>query len=546
MQTKLLTTTALVAAMLAFGVRAAEPDISAERFRAHVAYLADDLLEGREAGTRGHELAARYIATQFDLIGLKPGGENGGWYQSVGLAETSLTGPAPTVTITTAKGAKTYENASLVVVRGLAAGGETVLSSEAVFAGYGMTDKATSVDDYKGLDVHGKIVVVLRGIPKGVDSEIAAHLSSQQARFAAEHGAVGLVQIYDAASARTFPWKVVLQYANEPRSTWVQKDGAPFDDTYGLKARATIQHDAAVALFDGAKTSLDAVLDQADKAKRPKGFPLKARLEIKVATQARRYSSPEVIGLIEGADPKLKDEYVVLMGHADHLGIRPNKPGDNIYNGALDNAAGVATLLEVARAFATGERPRRSVLIIANTAEEKGLLGAEFWAHYPTAPAGKIVAGVDLDEPMLTYDFTDVVAFGANHSTLSDTIKAAGATMGVTLSPDPTPDQASFVRSDHYALVKVGIPAVMLVTGMQNGGQAAWDEYEAKHYHQPSDDLSQPIIWASGAKFAKLNYLVARDLADADQAPQWYAGDYFGDTFAPKASKAAKPAKPGK
>jgi Zn-dependent M28 family amino/carboxypeptidase len=180
------------------------------------------------------------------------------------------------------------------------------------------------------------------------------------------------------------------------------------------------------------------------------------------------------------------------------------------------------------------------VLIIANTAEEKGLLGAAYFAHYPTVPADRIVAGVDLDMPMLTYDFTDVVAYGGDHSTLSQSIKKAGAAMNVTLSPDPMPEQAIFVRSDHYALVKAGIPAVMLATGMQNGGQAAWGEFLEKHYHQPSDDLSQKIVWSAGAKFAKLNYLISRDLADSDQGAQWYAKDYFGDLFAAKAAKAAK------
>lgn len=538
MKAKIFATAAAAALMACAAAHAAEPDFSAERFRAHVAFLADDLLEGREAGTRGHELAARYIATQFDLLGLKPGGENGGWYQSVGLVDTSLADPTPTLTITNTMGSKTYENATSVVLRGRAAGGPAQVSADAVFVGYGMTDAVVGIDDYKGLDVKGKVVVVLRGIPKGMNSEIAAHLSTLQARFAAEHGAVGMIQIYDAAAFKTFPWKVVLQYAKEPRTTWADKDGKPFDDTYGLQARATVDREPAYSLFEGAKGTLDKALADADKGVRPKGFPLKAKVELKVTTATRRYSSPEVIGVIEGSDPKLKDEYVVLMGHADHLGIRPNKPGDNIYNGALDNAAGTATLIEVAHAFATSAPPRRSVLIIANTAEEKGLLGAEFFAHHPTVPAGKIVAGVDLDEPMITYDFTDVIAFGADHSTLSDSIKRAGATMGVTLSPDPTPDQASFVRSDHYALVKVGIPAIMMVTGNQNGGKEAWAEYEEKHYHQPSDDLSQKILWSAGAKFAKLNYLISRDLADRDEAPRWYAKDYFGDAFAPTAPKA--------
>jgi Zn-dependent M28 family amino/carboxypeptidase len=303
-----------------------------------------------------------------------------------------------------------------------------------------------------------------------------------------------------------------------------------------------IEPKAAAALFDGAPSTLDQVLDEADKVGgRPKGFALKASGVITAATRVRRFSSPDVIGVIEGADPRLKSEYVALMGHADHIGVKPGGTGDRINNGALDNGAGIATLLEVARALTTsGHAPRRSVLVVANTAEEKGLLGAEYFAHYPTVPVERITAAIDLDMPLLLYDFTDVVAYGGTHSTLEGFLQKAGASMDVKLSPDPMPEQAVFVRSDHYAMVKVGVPAVMLATGMANGGAAAWGKYLGGHYHQPSDDVSLPIVWSAGAKFAELNYRVARALADADTPAQWYAGDYFGNLFAPKASKAPK------
>jgi len=518
-----------------------EPDISAERFRAHVAFLADDLLEGRETGTRGHEIAARYIATQFDLMGLKPGGESGGWLQSVGLAEIGVTGAAPTLVITAPSGAKTYENGGLAIIRGPITGGDADVTADTVFVGFGMTDKTLGIDDYKGLDAKGKVVVIMRGAPLSMESESGAHLVSEQARNAAAHGAVGVVYVRTLPAQKASSWKSQQATARSARTTWVQKDGVPFDSAYGIRATATVDTEPGNLLFEGARQSLAEVLAQDTAKSRPKGFALKTKVTLKASTSVRKYTSPEVIGVIEGSDPKLKDEYVVLMGHADHLGVRPNMPGDNIYNGALDNGAGIATLLEVAHAFTKGERPRRSLLIVANTAEEKGLLGAEYFAHYPTVPVDKIVAGIDLDMPMLMYDFTDVVAYGGDHSTLGEAFRKAGATMGVTVSPDPMPEQTIFVRSDHYALVKAGIPAVMLATGMQNGGQAAWDSYFEKNYHQPSDDMKLPIRWAQGARFAKINYLVARDLADADQRVRWYAKDYFGDLFAEKAAKAEKP-----
>jgi Zn-dependent M28 family amino/carboxypeptidase len=376
-----------------------------------------------------------------------------------------------------------------------------------------------------------------------MDSEIGAHLLHEQPRFAAEHGALGFLRIPTRLMSTALPWQKAVQYLGEPITTWVQKDGTPYDPTYGLKAGALVEPKAAAALFEGASKTLPQILDEAEKeGGRPKGFALKSSAEFNVSTKVRRYSSPDVVGVIEGSDPKLKDEYVALMGHVDHIGVKPAGPGDRINNGALDNAAGTATLLEVARALTISARPRRSVLIVANTAEEKGLLGAEYFAHYPTVPVEKITAAIDLDMPLITYDFTDVIAYGAGHSTLQDAFKQAGAAAGVKLSPDPMPEQAVFVRSDHYAMVKVGVPAVMLATGMDNGGAAAWGKYLSDNYHQPSDDVSLPIHWTAGAKFAELNYRVVRTLADADTPAQWYAGDYFGNLFAPNATKAAKPA----
>jgi Zn-dependent M28 family amino/carboxypeptidase len=248
------------------------------------------------------------------------------------------------------------------------------------------------------------------------------------------------------------------------------------------------------------------------------------------------FTSPEVIGLLPGTDPVLRDEYVVLMGHLDHLGVRTGaKPGeDAIYNGALDNAAGVATMLEAAREFvASGKPPRRSVLFIANTGEEKGLRGADYFAANPTVPKDSIVSVVDLDMPMLLYPFTDIVAFGGEHSTVAQTIAEAARSMGVEVSPDPMPEEAIFVRSDHYRFVTRGVPAILLMTGYASGGEAKWKEFFAEYYHKPADDLSQDILWDQGARYAQLNYRISRALADADERPLWYRGDYFGDAFAP-------------
>jgi len=529
---------ALTAATAA--VIAAEPEFSADRIRAHVSFLADDLLEGREAGTRGHEIAASYIASQFGLLGVKPGGQNGGYFFKVDLLESSLTGPAPALTVTTSRGTQTLKHRGNAFVRGPIAGGAANLSAPLVFVGFGMKDAAVGYDDYKGLDANGKIVVALYGSPKGIDSEVGAHLQSEQTRVAAAHGAVGIINVMTRASAAAFPWQQLMELQPDESTTWVRRNGTPFDPSYGLKAAVAIEPTAADALFIGASKTLTQVLDEADQTGgRPQGFELRATAKITVATKVRRFSSPNVIGIIEGSDAKLKNEYVVLMGHADHIGVKKDGTGDRINNGALDNAAGTATLIEVARALTVApDRPRRSILIVANTAEEKGLLGAESFAHAPTVPIDRMIAAVDLDMPMLLYDFTDVVAYGSTHSTLKVAFEKTASAMGIKLSPDPMPEQAIFVRSDHYTMVKQGVPAVMLATGMANGGDKAWATYLSTHYHRPSDDLSLPIVWSAGARFAEFNYRAVKALADADGRPQWYAKDYFGDLFAPKAVKA--------
>jgi Zn-dependent M28 family amino/carboxypeptidase len=231
----------------------------------------------------------------------------------------------------------------------------------------------------------------------------------------------------------------------------------------------------------------------------------------------------------------LRDEYVVLVAHLDHDGIGAEVDGDRIYNGALDNAGGIATMLEAARAL-TSDPPRRSVLFLAVSAEEKGLLGSEYFAHYPTVPMQNIVAAVNLDMPVLLYDFTDVIAFGAQHSSLQQVLEAALARVGLTLTPDPIPDQALFTRSDHYNFVQQGVPSIFLMTGWNTAagpgeGGKVFLEFLTTHYHRPSDDVERPIDYAAGAKFAHVNYLIAREIANADARPRWNDGDFFGGLF---------------
>lgn len=522
------------------------PSFSPDRFRAHVAFLADDRLEGRDTGSRGYDIAATYVATQFMGLGLRPGGENGGWFQQVPFRSALLTGN-PSLTISGPSGTRTWQNGTDIVLRPSLSEAEQDVSAPVVFVGYGLDAPKLGLNDYKGLDVRGKIVAVLDGTPSNLPSEIAAFLSDEKQAMAARRGAIGFVQIPTALSARTNPWQVMTGYAGRPSFAWLDAKGKPKEDAPGLRVGAILNTPAVDALFAGARKSYAAIRAEAERpGMRPAGFPLKTNLRIQRSSAWTTVTSPEVIGILPGSDPKLRDEYVILMGHLDHLGLKRNaKPGeDNVYNGALDNASGIATMLEAARAFVeSGKPPKRSVMFIANTAEEKGLLGADYYAHNPTVPIGKIAGVVDLDMPLLLYDFKDVIAFGADHSTVARTVAQAAGQMGIALSPDPMPEENIFIRSDHYMFVRQGVPAILLATGFANGGAEQWRGFLGGAYHHVNDDMSQPINWAAGARYAQLNYLISRDLADAPERPRWYRNDFFGDLFAPGIPRAERDSK---
>lgn len=240
--------------------------------------------------------------------------------------------------------------------------------------------------------------------------------------------------------------------------------------------------------------------------------------------------------MIEGSDPTLKAQTIILSAHLDHIGIKPNaKPGeDAINNGALDNASGIATLLEVARGFKNSKvRPKRSIVLLAVTAEEKGLVGSDYFAVHPTVKKADIAANVNLDMPVLLYPFSDVIAFGSDRSTIGEVVKHAAGRVGIGVSPDPLPEEGLFTRSDHYRFVEQGVPSVFLMTGFQNGGEKAFTTFLKTNYHNPADDLKQPIDYTAAARFALVNYEIARELANTPVRPTWKKGDFFGAAFAP-------------
>ncbi|HET7812434.1 MAG TPA: M28 family metallopeptidase [Steroidobacteraceae bacterium] len=525
----------------------ATPTFTPDRFRAHVEFLADDLLEGRDTGSRGHEIAARYVATQFESFGLKPGGDDGSWFQQVTFQKTVRGRNRGQVIVAGPAGDQTFMHGENVVVVVSPRSESVDVPAQLVFVGFGVEDERLGFDDYRGLDVKGCIVVTLRGFPKGTPSEEGAHLDAIKAQIAERHGAIGLLSVDTLQSAKAQPWNLWLDYGKEPGFAWVGADGKAHQEAPGIQVFAALHGPAAEAVFAGARRKLADILAAADRpGATPRGFKLPTRVRIRGDVSWTRVTSPNVAGILPGADPKLADEYIVLSAHLDHLGLEETsgdatQDADRINNGALDNAAGVAALLEVARAAAAApDKPRRSMLFLATTAEEKGLLGADYYARHPTVPLAQIAGNVDLDMPLLLYPFTDVIAFGANHSTIGRFVEQAARPMGIALSPDPMPEQGIFTRSDHYQFVRQGVPAVFFATGMANGGGQYWGEFLEKTYHTPRDDVSQKIDWASGARFAEVNYRVTRAMADADTPPLWYAGDYFGDVFAPNAKRAPR------
>ena len=515
-----------------------ELDSAAERVRGHVEFLASDLLQGRETGSQGHAIAAAYVAAEFRKLGLAPGGDKASWYQQVPFRRATTVG-VPAVSYVAGRGATALVSGRDFGLRPSLTQKLRSIDAPLVFAGHGISAPSLGIDSYAGLDVRGKIVVVLDGTPADLPSDIAAHLESMKDEVAAAKGAAGYIEI---GRSRPLPGRPGgLERRTRPLVGWVDPAGRSGSSS-AVAADLALSEEWAERLFVGAPRTLAQVRDEGARAS-VAGFALPGRLRISATSEWQDFTSPNVIGVIRGSDPALAAEHVVLMGHLDHLGTKPGaKPGeDAIYNGALDNAAGVATMIEAARSFAaSGKRPRRSMLFIAVTGEEKGLLGAGYFAAHPTVAANRLVGLVNLDMPLLLYDFTDVIAFGAEHSTIAHTVAEAARSMGIAVSPDPMPEQSLFVRSDHYPLVKRGVPAVFLMTGYANGGKKAWDGFFETTYHRTSDEASQGINWRSGARFAELNYRIARALADAPARPLWYRGDYFGEAFAPAVPKAPR------
>lgn len=512
------------------------------RIEAHMNFLADDALEGRDTGSQGHLIASNYIASNFQQLGLKPAAADHQYFQKVPLIKSLLVQTSPELGLTIdGKTTKFAYPKQFTTSPSNHQGKVSVNDAEMVFVGYGMVSPEFGIDDYKGLDVKGKIVVMIPGRHQQLPSEEAAHLGSLKAKIAAEKGAIGIITIQTPTEEKTRPYSNSLLYVHQPRIRWLHADGSAEGDFPALKVSAYLNLDSAKTLFAKAPVKLDDIYAQLEKKQSPSGFVLPGKINFARESTQTNIQSQNVAAVLEGSDPALKDQYIVVTAHSDHIGVGVDmRMKDRINNGLMDNAAGVAIMLETARLFTqSSTKPKRSILFVAVTGEEKGLLGADYFANNPLRPINQMVANVNLDMPVLLYPFADLVAFGANHSTLGDSVGRAAAQYGIKLSPDPMPEQAIFTRSDHYTLVKKGIPAVFLMTGFtsqdpKEKGSDVWHKFFASNYHKPTDDVVGltkeygKIRYDMGALFADINFAIGMDIANSDERPMWKKESFFG------------------
>jgi hypothetical protein len=510
--------------------------------RAHVTYLADDLMEGRGAGTRGHGLAMNYVAAQFARLGIEPGGDKG-YQQPVAMRESRLNLDSARFVIRHEGTEVSLAPLNDMIVRPAAGTTSTEVTAPAVFVGFGIHAPEFGYDDFAGdlVDVRGKIAVVLAASPASLPSTARAYYSREKNAELARRGAVGLVTLETPAEEKRRPWSFAVNAARFPAMRLLNDDGSLFESYPELRATASVSRTAGAALFKHAPKAIEAAFTASEKSQ-PQFFPLNIELTLAARSEISDLTSANVLGWLPGTDPALAGEPLVVSAHLDHLGLGPAINGDTIYNGALDNALGTAVLLATAEQLATGPRPRRPVLFASVTAEEKGGLGASHLARHPPKRVLRFAGDINLDMPVILGPTRDVIGIGAEHTTLGASLATAAARLGFTVSPDPQPEEVVFVRSDQYQFVRAGIPAIFLKSG-QKSLDPAIDlaaleaDFRKNHYHKPSDDLSRPIHWKSSATFTQLATELVRTAADAPAAPAFNPNDFFGTRFKPAATQ---------
>jgi hypothetical protein len=506
--------TALLLAVLEFAAdREPRIAIREQAIAAHMRFLASDLLEGRETGTRGYDIAADYVAAQFAAIGLRTE------FQTIVFRAALLNEDQSSFAVS----GQSLTIRKEVILRPNFLEPTTEVSAPAVFVGFGVTAPELHHDDYAAVDVRGKLVLMLSGAPPRFPADQRAFYSGSRLKekTAAAHGAVSVLTLNTITDEKRYPFEKRVQQSSIPPMLYLEA-GRPADAVEGIRASAWMSRAAAEKLFAGAPLAVDTVLTDAEKSI-AHSFPLQATVAVRTTSTFTERKSVNVIGVLPGAER----EAVVLSAHLDHLGNHPPPDGgDAIYNGAYDNASGIACLIEIARAC---RRTKRSIVFVAFTGEEKGDQGSEYFVRHPK---GTIVANVNMDMFLMLYPVGDLVALGGEHSSLGELATRAAHDSGFEMSPDPYPEEVRFIRSDQFSFVEEGIPAIHLKPGNKSrdpriDGATATRDWLRRIYHTPADDMNQKIDFASGARYAEANLRLARAIANAPERPRWKPGDFF-------------------
>ena len=516
--------------------------LNQDAMRAHVRYLASDLLEGRGTGARGGELAASYIAAQMEALGLKGAGANGSFFQPVSLVGVKAD-PSTKLVISGRNGKETFKFADDYVAFTGAQTEDVDVDTDLVFVGYGINAPEQKWNDYKGdaSDYRGKILVMMVNDPPATAAEpnlFGAKALTYYGRWtykyeeAARRGAEGVILLHTDESAG-YPWSVVRTSNGSWRFDIARAAG---DSTPFLKVRSWVTNDTAQKIMKLAGYEL---ADMRTKAAARDFQPVKLNLKgkINLKSELKRVEAPNVVGILPGRDPKLRDEYVVYSAHWDHFGVgAPDKTGDTIYNGAVDNATGCAAILAIAEALSKlppAQRPRRSSLFLFPTAEEQGLLGAEWYSRHPVVPIDKTAANVNLDSMNMLGITRDFTPLGAERSSLEAVVQAVARERGMHISPDSRPEQGSFYRSDHFPFAKVGVPSISLKQGddfvghSKEWGEQQFKVYNTEHYHQPSDEFDPNWNYQGMIQETEIAMAIGRKIGDMDQMPRFKPTDEF-------------------
>ena len=499
-----------------------------QRWWSHVAVLADDKLEGRNTGSAGHRKAAEYVAAEFARSGLKPAGTDG-YLQPVHLISREIDETHSSLTLIKETGLEPLTLGRDAVIS-LRVDPAPTVDAELVFAGHGLSIPEANHDDFAGLDVRGKLVVYLAGAPPSIPGPLAAHMQSaaERAALLRRHGAIGTVSILNPKNM-DIPWPRLLAARSRP-SMYRPADPALGWKAVSLKLAATVGSTSADKLLAGTGHSLAEILDLAHAGMPLPRFAIPARLKATAAVLRTSLVSQNVVAVLPGSDPWLKNEYVVFSAHLDHLGIGNPINGDSIYNGAMDNAAGVAALLDVAALLKeTGAKLRRSVLFVAVTGEEDGLLGSRFFVNSGTIDPRMIVADVNVDMFLPLFPLKKLTIYGLDESDLGGDASAVAQSLGVAPQADLEPKRNIFIRSDQYSFIRRGVPALALKVGYDKGSpeELIAKKWLTERYHAPSDDLAQPVDKQAAGAFDVLVARLLERVANRDDRPRWKDKSFF-------------------